>query len=137
MPFLCVFVPFCVIAVKSKSGIYNMHPTLYMITFGILFAKITNKLVVAHLSKSKMDMLDSGMIGSAILFLNQYFNEFIPEYYALWLALAWCSLDLMYYCHCVCMDMCGYLNIKLFTIPYTKPVWRTDSNKNQINSKSL
>lgn len=121
MPFLCVIVPSCVIAVKSKSGIYNTNPTLYMITFGILFAKITNKLVVAHLSKSKMDMLDSGMIGSAILFLNQYFNEFIPEYYALWLALAWCTFDLMYYCRNVCLEMCSFMNIKLFTIPYTSP----------------
>lgn len=118
LPFLFIIVPSYVIAIKSKSGIYDSHPTLYMITFGILFAKITNKLVIAHLSKSQMDLKDSGMFGPAILFLNQYFNEFIPEYYVLWLALAWCTFDLIFYCSNVCFEMCDYMNIKLFTIAY-------------------
>lgn len=118
LPFLFIIVPSYVIAIKSKSGIYDDHPTLYMITFGILFAKITNKLVIAHLSKSQMDLKDSGMFGPAILFLNQYFNEYIPEYYVLWLALAWITFDLIFYCSHVCFEMCDYMNIKLFTIPY-------------------
>jgi len=127
IPFLFIIVPSYVIAVKSKSGIYDSHPTLYMITFGILFAKITNKLVIAHLSKSQMDVKDSGMYGPAILFLNQYFNEFIPEYYVLWLAFA-------YYCYSVCLEMCDYLNIKLFTISYQKrPATRSSTKANGPN----
>jgi hypothetical protein len=118
IPFLFIIVPSYVIAAKSKSGIFDTHPTLYMITFGILFAKITNKLVIAHLSKSQMELKDSGMFGPAVLFLNQYFNEFIPEYYVLWFALAWCTFDLISYCSSVCFEMCDYMNIKLFTIPY-------------------
>lgn len=123
LPFLFIIVPAYVIAIKSKSGVYESHPTLYMITFGILFAKITNKLVIAHLSKSQMDSFwtEPGMCGPAILFLNQYFNEFIPEYYALWLALAWVTFDLIAYCSKVCFEMCEYMNIKLFSIPYRAP----------------
>lgn len=118
LPFLFIIIPSYVIAIKSKSGIYDSHPTLYMITFGILFAKITNKLVIAHLSKSQMELKDSGMFGPLILFLNQYFNEFIPEFYVLWLALAWCTFDLIFYCSNVCFEMCDYMDIKLFTIPH-------------------
>ncbi|XP_070492641.1 choline/ethanolaminephosphotransferase 1-like [Chironomus tepperi] len=121
LPFLFVIVPSYIIAVKSKSGIYDSHPMLYLMTFGILFAKITNKLVIAHLSKSEMDYLDSGMWGPFILFLNQYFNEFIPEYHLVWIAFIWCTLDLVWYCSNVCLDMCEYMNIKLFTIPYNPP----------------
>ncbi|CAG9800520.1 unnamed protein product [Chironomus riparius] len=121
LPFLFVIVPSYIIAVKSKSGIYDSHPMLYLMTFGILFAKITNKLVIAHLSKSEMDYFDSGMWGPFILFLNQYFNEFIPEYHLVWIAFIWCTLDLAWYCSNVCLDMCEYMNIKLFTIPYNPP----------------
>jgi hypothetical protein len=119
LPFLFIIVPSYVIALKSKSGIYENHPTLYLITFGILFAKITNKLVISHLSKSQMDIKDTGMLGPLILFLNQYFNEFIPEYYLLWVALAWVTFDLYHYSSSVCFEMCEYMNIQLFTIPYT------------------
>lgn len=118
LPFLFVVVPSYIIAQKSKSGIYDNNPSLYMITFGILFAKITNKLVIAHMSKSKMEVLDSGLVGPLLLFLNQYFNEWIPEYYVLWVALLWCILDLIQYCYIVCLQMCDFMNIKLFTIPY-------------------
>ena len=137
IPFLFIIIPSYVIAVKSKSGIYDSHPTLYMITFGILFAKITNKLVIAHLSKSEMEMKDSGMFGPAILFLNQYFNEFIPEYYVLWVALAWCTFDLIFYCSNVCFEMCDYMNIKLFTIPYKAPPKGSPKNTSNRPSKKV
>lgn len=42
---------------------------------------------VAHMTKNEMQYLDSALIGPAMLFLNQYFNFFIKEYYVLWLCL--------------------------------------------------
>lgn len=36
------------------------------------------------MTKNEMDYFDSSMFGPAMLFLNQYFNFFIPEYYVLW-----------------------------------------------------
>lgn len=39
------------------------------------------------MTRSEMDYLDSVLIGPALLFLNQYFNNFFPEYYVLWLCL--------------------------------------------------
>jgi len=37
------------------------------------------------MTKNEMQYLDSSLIGPAMLFLNQYFNFFIKEYYVLWL----------------------------------------------------
>jgi phosphatidylglycerophosphate synthase len=119
LPFLFVVLSSYIIATKSKTGIFENHPMLYLMAFGILFAKITNKLVVAHLSKSEMDHFDSGMWGPLALFLNQYFNEFIPEYILLWMAFLWCTLDLIWYCSKVCLEMCEHMKIELFTIPYS------------------
>jgi hypothetical protein len=131
LPFMFIVIPAYVIAIKSKSQIYEQHPLLYLMTFGLLFAKITNKLVIAHLSKSEMQIKDSGMFGPLILFLNQYFNEYIPEYVVLWLAFAWVTMDLFHYCLNVCLEMCDYLNIQLFTIPY--PPKKTDGTSSSIN----
>jgi hypothetical protein len=133
LPFMLIVIPAYVIAIKSKSHIYEQHPVLYLMTFGLLFAKITNKLVIAHLSKSEMDMKDSGMFGPLILFLNQYFNEYIPEYVVLWLAFAWVTLDLFHYCLNVCLEMCDYMNIQLFTIPYPSAKKSDDASTSSIN----
>lgn len=50
------------------------------------------------MTKSEMEYLDWGLIGPLCLFLNQYFNSFLPEYYVLWFAMLWCSVDLIRYC---------------------------------------
>jgi hypothetical protein len=118
LPFLLVLIPAFIISEKSNSHVYHLHPVLYLLTFGMLAAKVSCRLVVAHMSKSEMNLLDSGLCGPLILFLNQYFNEFIDEYYVLWIAFFWCTYDLVAYCSTVCLEMVNYLNIQLFTIPY-------------------
>lgn len=105
-----MIVPAYIIACKSEEHIFEEHPSLYIIAFGLVIAKVTNRLVVimlnndkvdfwysywyafvwekvAHMTRSEMDYLDSVLIGPALLFLNQYFNNFIQEYYVLWLCL--------------------------------------------------
>ena len=39
------------------------------------------------MTRSELDYLDSVLIGPTLLFLNQYFNNFLPEYFVLWAAL--------------------------------------------------
>lgn len=118
IPFLLVVVPAFIISEKSRSGLYINHPVLYMLTFGLLSAKVSCRLVVSHMSKSEMNYFDSGLYGPLILFLNQYFSEFFSEYFVLWVAMAWVTFDLCWYSMNVCLEMCDHLNIALFTIPY-------------------
>lgn len=106
------------------------------------------------MTKNEMQYLDSSLIGPAMLFLNQYFNFFIKEYYVLWLCFVsilleiillifknsllsiyfplqiWVTLDLLRYSAQVCTEICDHLNIQLFRIPYTD----NHLHQNQRNS---
>ncbi|XP_023723077.1 choline/ethanolaminephosphotransferase 1 isoform X6 [Cryptotermes secundus] len=120
IPFSLVIVPAFIIYRKSVEHVYENHPALYILAFGMAAAKVTNRLVVAHMTKNELEYLDSALIGPAMLFLNQYFNFFLPEYIVLWLCLVWVSLDLLRYSAQVCLEICDHLKIKLFRIPYSK-----------------
>lgn len=98
IPFSLVVVPAFIISQKSTIQIYEQHPALYILAFGMVAAKVTNRLVVAHMTKSEMEYFDWGLMGPLFLFLNQYFNNFFPEYYVLWGAMIWCTFDLCRYC---------------------------------------
>ncbi|KAH0952988.1 hypothetical protein HN011_011321 [Eciton burchellii] len=116
IPFGFVVVPAYTIYRKSAEHVYENHPALYILAFGMVAAKVTNKLVVAHMTKNEMQYFDSSLIGPAMLFLNQYFNFFIKEYYVLWLCFIWVTLDLLRYSAQVCLEICDHMKIKLFRI---------------------
>ncbi|XP_022829550.1 cholinephosphotransferase 1 isoform X3 [Spodoptera litura] len=116
IPFSLVVVPAFIIFQKSESNVYQHHPSLYIMAFGMVAAKVTNRLVVAHMTKSEMDYYDWSLLGPAMLFLNQYFNHALPEYYVLWLCTIWVCVDLMRYCGQICLEICGHLRIQLFRI---------------------
>uniref|UniRef100_A0A670Y0X2 Choline/ethanolaminephosphotransferase 1 n=1 Tax=Pseudonaja textilis TaxID=8673 RepID=A0A670Y0X2_PSETE len=101
---------------KSAVELFEKHPCLYILTFGFVSAKITNKLVVAHMTKSEMHLHDTAFIGPALLFLDQYFNSFIDEYIVLWIALIFSLFDLLRYCVSVCNQIASHLHISVFKI---------------------
>ncbi|XP_054015219.1 cholinephosphotransferase 1 isoform X3 [Hylaeus anthracinus] len=117
IPFSFVVVPAFIIYRKSAEHVYENHPALYILAFGMVAAKVTNRLVVAHMTKNEMQYLDSSLIGPAMLFLNQYFNFFIKEYYVLWLCFIWVTLDLLRYSSQICLEICDHMKIRLFRIP--------------------
>ncbi|GAB6033220.1 hypothetical protein CHUAL_012823 [Chamberlinius hualienensis] len=117
IPISLVIVPAFIIYRKSISNLYETYPCLYLIAFGLAMAKVTNRLVVAHMTKSEMDYLDPVLVGPGMLFLNQYFNTAINEHIILWLCLLWVIFDLIRYSTVVCNQICRHLNICLFVIP--------------------
>ncbi|XP_060934426.1 cholinephosphotransferase 1 [Limanda limanda] len=100
----------------SSSRLFENHPCLYLLAFGMVIAKISNKLVVAHMTKSELHLADSAFIGPGLLFLNQYFNSFIDEYSVLWIATILSLLDLVRYCTGVCIQIASHLRIQVFSI---------------------
>lgn len=118
IPFSLVLVPAFIIYQKSTDHVYEEHPALYILAFGMVAAKVTNRLVVAHMTKSEMEYMDWSLIGPAMLFFNQYFNTFIPEYYVLWMCMIWVTFDLLRYSAQICSEICDHLHIELFRIPY-------------------
>nr|XP_033774649.1 choline/ethanolaminephosphotransferase 1 isoform X1 [Geotrypetes seraphini]XP_033774650.1 choline/ethanolaminephosphotransferase 1 isoform X1 [Geotrypetes seraphini]XP_033774653.1 choline/ethanolaminephosphotransferase 1 isoform X1 [Geotrypetes seraphini]XP_033774654.1 choline/ethanolaminephosphotransferase 1 isoform X1 [Geotrypetes seraphini]XP_033774655.1 choline/ethanolaminephosphotransferase 1 isoform X1 [Geotrypetes seraphini]XP_033774656.1 choline/ethanolaminephosphotransferase 1 isof len=111
-----VIVLAAMISKKSAVQLFEKHPCLYILTFGLVSAKVTNKLVVAHMTKSEMYLHDSAFTGPALLFLNQYFNSFIDEYLVLWLALILSLIDLVRYSVSVCNQIASHLRIEVFRI---------------------
>ncbi|XP_023246239.1 choline/ethanolaminephosphotransferase 1 isoform X1 [Copidosoma floridanum] len=134
IPFSFVVVPAFIIYRKSAEHVYENHPVLYILSFGMVAAKVTNRLVVAHMTKNEMQYLDSSLIGPAMLFLNQYFNFFIKEYYVLWLCFTWVTLDLLRYSAQVCTEICDHLDIQLFRIPYTH-AHQNQSHRNNVGAE--
>ncbi|XP_073813696.1 choline/ethanolaminephosphotransferase 1 bbc isoform X2 [Musca autumnalis] len=118
IPLTLVVLPAFIIAQKSPENIFTEHSSLYIIAFGMVAAKVTNKLVIAHMTKAEMEYLDWSLLGPGLLFLNQYFNCVVPEIWLLWFTLIWGIQDLVRYCSQVCLEICAHLNIQLFTIPY-------------------
>lgn len=129
-PLLISTVAAWVIAYKSDEYIFHSQPIVYVLLFGLVAAKITNRLVVAHMCKGEISNKDASQLAPLALFLNQYFNTFISEGPLLWLALVWVTMDLIWYCTKVCLEICSFLDVKLFTIPHNVPVHQASSSQN-------
>lgn len=106
------------IANTSKDDLYGSSICTYLITFGIVWVKICIKLIVAHMTKGEIFLLDTCLIGPTALFLNQYFNYLIPEIYLLWFSMIIATYDLIKYCSKVCYQICTHMDIYLFKIKY-------------------
>ncbi|XP_042891824.1 choline/ethanolaminephosphotransferase 1-like isoform X2 [Penaeus japonicus] len=139
VPLSLILIPAVLIAWKSPEGLFLQHPTIYLLTFGCVAARVTNRLVVAHMTKSEMAYSDASLLGPAALFLNQYFNCPISEKYLLYCVCAYVIYDLIKYCRQVCLEICEHLNIMLFTIiPLYAPTKATSSmEKNGSSSKYM
>eukprot|EP00092_Neocalanus_flemingeri_P010195 GFUD01010986.1.p1 GENE.GFUD01010986.1~~GFUD01010986.1.p1 ORF type:complete len:412 (+),score=82.52 GFUD01010986.1:65-1300(+) len=131
-PLFLLVVPACVIAYKSDQNIYHSHPIMYVLLFGLIAAKITNRLVVAHMCKGEISHRDAAMVAPLLLIINQYFNTFLPETFLLYISMIWVTVDLIWYCSKVCLEICNYLDVSLFTIPYT-PTQPTGNGANSQN----
>ncbi|XP_072915858.1 cholinephosphotransferase 1 [Hemitrygon akajei] len=101
---------------KSTTHLFEEHPCLYVLAFGCVTSKVTNKLVVAHMTRSKMKLQDTAFIGPGLLFFNQYFDSFINEYIVLWIAMILSLCDLLMYCTFVCTQIASHLHIQVFRI---------------------
>uniref|UniRef100_A0A7N8WPT7 Cholinephosphotransferase 1 n=1 Tax=Mastacembelus armatus TaxID=205130 RepID=A0A7N8WPT7_9TELE len=101
---------------KSSSHLFEHYPCLYLLTFGMVISKISNKLVIAHMTRSELHLPDTAFIGPGLLFLNQYFNSFIDEHIVLWIAMVLSLLDLTRYCMGVCLQIASHLRIRVFSI---------------------
>ncbi|XP_074077171.1 cholinephosphotransferase 1 [Macrotis lagotis] len=103
---------------KSSTQLFEKHPCLYIIMFGCVYAKVTQKLVVAHMTKSRLTLQDPAYIGPGLLFLDQYFNNFIDEYTVLWAAMFISSLDLLRYSTAVILQIANHFQLHIFRIPH-------------------
>jgi phosphatidylglycerophosphate synthase len=139
-PLLCFLVPAIYLAANSKEQLYEQNPILYIFVFGIIGSKITNKLIVAQMTKSEFDTLDSSYLAPVALFANQYFNTIFSERKLLWLCWIFVTFDLLWYCSNVCLEICNATGWYLFKINQTttnaSSAATTSTNSNSTQKKN-
>jgi len=107
----------------STSSVLEEHTSLHLLCYGIVFSKITNRLIVAHMSKSPLSAWDSSFVGPLAVCINQYFNLLIDEHVFLWFFLLYNLYDLLRYNIKVCQELCDFLDIHCFRIkPPSAPI---------------
>ena len=81
-------------------------------TFGIIFCKITNKLIVAQMTKSALPYVDIAFLAPVMMFLNQLSGPLIVEINLLNMILAFLVVDYFAYCHKICQDICDISGVE-------------------------
>ena len=66
------------------------------------------------MTKSELYLQDTVFIGPGLLFLDQYFNNFLDEYIVLWIAMVISSFDMMRYFSALCLQISRHLHLNIF-----------------------
>uniref|UniRef100_A0A915B9X2 diacylglycerol cholinephosphotransferase n=1 Tax=Parascaris univalens TaxID=6257 RepID=A0A915B9X2_PARUN len=136
-PLLAVIVPFCMIYSKSTSGVYDEHTTMFALCFGAVAAKATNRLVIAHMSRSELSLWDWIYLSPIVMMLNQYYDFYINEYYLLFAATIYAYASLIVFSAMICRQFCIYLNICCFSLRPRDNNSAAKGNNNVVKRHSL
>jgi ethanolaminephosphotransferase len=82
-PILATSLPFIMLYCKSASGVYEQNITLLLLCYGAVAAKASNRLVIAYMSKSPLELWDWVYLSPFVMILNQYYDFHFNEYYLL------------------------------------------------------
>lgn len=126
----------CYLFIQSKSSLLNNHPVLFSLYFGVTFAKVSNCLIVAHMSKYEIQTNLNYFIcmGFGIYLSNQWLSRFVNGYWVLWTCFLYVCVDLLYYMCNVYIEIADHLKIKIFRIT---PQVTTTSEKQAAAASKL
>ncbi|XP_076325949.1 cholinephosphotransferase 1-like isoform X2 [Tachypleus tridentatus] len=106
------------LAVKGFSaGLFDAGPSIFIISFGFAFSKLTIKLVIVNVSKSDMDLWDSSLVGPILLSLNT-FVCFLEPHTALLCTLVYNAIDFVKYFTYASWDLREALDVWIFSLKY-------------------
>eukprot|EP00049_Salpingoeca_infusionum_P006185 m.102471 g.102471 ORF g.102471 m.102471 type:complete len:398 (-) comp13223_c2_seq2:1648-2841(-) len=106
--------------VLYNSTYFAEHPALFILGVGCASAKLTCRLIVAHMSSTKVQQLDIVHAIPVIYWImHQISPVIIEDDIFVPLALLFFFVDMVWYCVRVCLDMKTTLNIDVFRIPYS------------------
>lgn len=77
---MAVCLPMFMIYSKSQSKVYDQNITMFCLCFGAIAAKATNRLVIAHMSRSELHFWDWIYLCPLAMILNQYYDYYVDEY---------------------------------------------------------
>ncbi|CAI2353378.1 unnamed protein product [Caenorhabditis sp. 36 PRJEB53466] len=120
-PLLAVIVPYCMIYSKSASSVYDDLIVLFVLQFGAVAAKATNRLIVAHMSRSELVLWDWIYVGPIALMINQYYDIKIDERRLLKYTTVYVYASLLIYCLFITRQICDHMGIFCFKVTPQKP----------------
>ncbi|KAK0406772.1 hypothetical protein QR680_018795 [Steinernema hermaphroditum] len=114
IPIIAVILPFCMI--YSKSTLYDENITLFCLCFGAVAAKASNRIIIAHMSRSELVLWDWIYLGPLVMVFNYYYDVLFDEYIVLVLATVYACISLIVFCTKITHQFCADLKIYCFTL---------------------
>ncbi|CAO2581341.1 Cholinephosphotransferase 1 [Lemmus lemmus] len=97
----------------AGGAIFSCSNYFHVILHGGV-GKNGSTIAIAHMTKSELYLQDTVFVGPGLLFLDQYFNNFIDEYIVLWIAMVISSFDMMIYFSSLCLQISRHLHLSIF-----------------------
>ncbi|GFT31883.1 hypothetical protein NPIL_208611 [Nephila pilipes] len=103
-----------------NSGLFHPNPSIFIIAFGLAYAKLTLRLVIANVTYADMDIWDSCLVAPFLLCLNTYLPSpyMLPSTTALLCGLVYNMMDVARYFTYVSWDLREALDAYIFTLKY-------------------
>ena len=98
-------------------GLFIVSPSVFILSFGFCFAKLTITLVMVNISKGEMEPLDSSLVVPVLLVANSCFSLLHP-YTALLCGLVYSIMDALRYFTYSSWDLRLALDVNIFSIKY-------------------
>lgn len=101
------------------SGLFELSPSVFMLTYGFSFAKLTMKLVMMNISRGNMYALDTSLVVPLLLALNSTLpRPLITEYTGLLCGLVYSMMDATRFFTYSSWDLRVALDANIFSIKY-------------------
>jgi phosphatidylglycerophosphate synthase len=117
----------------SPSMILQNHVMLLCSSMIMPFVKLILLMMMSGICASPLPLIDIVMIGPIIAVVNLLLGCLVPEYYVLIFITIFNVYDLVSYCVSVVNEVCNYLDVHCFTIPYPPPPSVTSSSTTPTN----
>ncbi|XP_022091676.1 cholinephosphotransferase 1-like isoform X2 [Acanthaster planci] len=101
---------FLAVVTKATTNLFDHQPCIFLIVFALLEAKMSNKLIIAYMTKSELTQLDSILLGPIVLLANQLLGNPLSGHILLWATLVYAATDLFIYLRKAILDICDLLD---------------------------
>lgn len=117
-------------SVCSRVEVMQNYTVLFIIFFGTICTKLSCLMLVSHMTRSEVALVDEIFLAPLLLLACQLFS-IGDEFLCLIIATIFSLGNLMYYVVRVCSDICDHLDIYCFKITHiTNPISNPISNHN-------
>uniref|UniRef100_A0A8C4R2C7 diacylglycerol cholinephosphotransferase n=1 Tax=Eptatretus burgeri TaxID=7764 RepID=A0A8C4R2C7_EPTBU len=116
-PLPAIAVWFTIVVLTTLIRPLQEQPCLLVCTLGFACAKLSQRLVVCHMTRSKMPYWDRVLLPPALLLVTCALPPTVPVLPLLFVSLLLTLLDLLWFSYSVCCQISQYLRLPVLTVP--------------------